>query len=421
MEVNRQNLKRLFAGFAALSDLGPTLTAERDFSETAPHILRTLMDATAVREAALFRFTDRPSMLMSLGAEGFPSFPKQAVLPLTPMHVHNWSRLQQPTVLTDYNEFFTASGNFPPRLFRCIVPLRVLGKFVGAIALGLREEDALYGPGEIEVLSLLAHYIGLGVHNYTLSETLAQRVSENIKLVATVHSFYDNTLEAFAAAIDFKHVNIHGHSLRVGRYAAGIAEALGIEDHEIAGIRAAGYLHDIGKVAIDKALFGKPSSLAPDEFREMADHTTMGYEIVQNIEFPWPRIPEVVRWHHERADGSGYPDRLPLMETNDSVRVVALADTFDAMTSQRPYRQPMSVGMALSELVRLTPQKYDPNTLQALLIQIRRDVTTKTHTQGAAGVPRFLDERLASISPMDIDHLASALHHKLTGGRTYSA
>src|SRR6516165_1770070 len=104
MEVNRQNLKRLFAGFTALSDLGPTLTAERDFSETAPHILRTLMDATGVREAALFRFVDRPAMLMSLGAEGFASSPKQAVLPLTPVHVHNWSRLQHPTVLTDYNE-----------------------------------------------------------------------------------------------------------------------------------------------------------------------------------------------------------------------------------------------------------------------------------------------------------------------------
>jgi len=97
--------------------------------------------------------------------------------------------------------------------------------------------------------------------------------------MASLHGFYDNALEAFATAIDVKHVNIHGHSLRVGRYAAAIGEAMGMESGEVAAVRSAGYLHDIGKVAVDRRLFGKAGALDPEETREMADHTTVGHQL----------------------------------------------------------------------------------------------------------------------------------------------
>ncbi len=140
-----------------------------------------------------------------------------------------------------------------------------------------------------------------------------------------------------------KHVNVHGHSLRVAHYAAAIGEALGMDPNEVASLRSAGYLHDIGKVAVDKRLFGKPGSLDPEEFREMADHTVVGHQIVRGVQFPWPHIPEIVRWHHERGDGSGYPDGLLLEDVSLPVRIVALADSFDAMTSERPYRESLSL------------------------------------------------------------------------------
>ena len=109
---------------------------------------------------------------------------------------------------------------------------------------------------------------------------------------------------------------------------------------DVAALRSAGYLHDIGKVAVDRRLFGKPGALDPEEFREMADHTTVGHQIVSSVQFPWPKIPETVRWHHERSDGSGYPDRLAQDDLPLAVRIVGLADSFDAMTSARPYRAP---------------------------------------------------------------------------------
>jgi putative nucleotidyltransferase with HDIG domain len=231
--------------------------------------------------------------------------------------------------------------------------------------------------------------------------------------MASLNGFYDNTLEAFATAIDVKHVNIHGHSLRVGRYAAGIGEAMGMDPSEVAGLRSAGYLHDIGKVAVDKRIFGKPGALDATEFREMADHTVVGHQIVTGVQFPWPQIPEIVRWHHERGDGSGYPDGLLMQDVPMNVRIVGLADTFDAMTSERPYREPLSIGGTLSEIVRMTPQKYDPNAVQGLLVQIRRDAVGSNRSP-------YLDNRTAlNIAPTDIDHLAATVQHKMSNGRKY--
>src|SRR5581483_6360715 len=187
----------------------------------------------------------------------------------------------------------------------------------------------------------------------------------------------------------------------------------GMDPNDVGALRSAGYLHDIGKVAVDKRLFGKPSSLDPEEFREMADHTTVGHQIVSGVHFPWPRIPEVVRWHHERADGSGYPDGLLNDDVPMQVRIIGLADTFDAMTSTRPYRQPISLGATLSEIVRMTPQKFDPNVVQALLVQIRRDAV------GSNRIP-FLEERSAgNLAPADIDHLAATLQHKVSNGKLF--
>jgi HD-GYP domain-containing protein (c-di-GMP phosphodiesterase class II) len=186
-----------------------------------------------------------------------------------------------------------------------------------------------------------------------------------------------------------------------------------MEPGEIAALRSAGYLHDIGKVAVDRRLFGKPGALDAEEFREMADHTTVGHEIVSSVQFPWPKIPEAVRWHHERCDGSGYPDRLAADELPVPVRIMALADTFDAMTSTRPYRDPLSVGSALSELVRMAPQKYDPNAVQGLLIQVRRDAV------GSNRSPMLADRRSVNISAGDIDQLAATLQHKVSHGKMY--
>jgi putative nucleotidyltransferase with HDIG domain len=415
LAVETNNFRRLLRTVEALSDLGPELTAEREFTETSRRMLSAVMEAAGAREGALFVFNDKPTMLTSVAAEGFAMLPEPSFIPLLPKHVHALTAARGAIVLnaSTYSVFLSSNGNVAPELFKCVAPLKSVGKLAGVVALGRRPGDAPYLEAELDAMELLCNYIGLAVHNHALTQTLAQRVTENLRLMASLHGFYDSALEAFAAAIDVKHVNIHGHSLRVGRYAAAIGEAMGLEGGEIAALRSAGYLHDIGKVAVDRRLFSKPGALNPEEFREMADHTVVGHQIVSSVEFPWPKIHESVRWHHERSDGSGYPDALANDELPMPVRIMALADTFDAMTSARPYREPLSLGSALQDLVRMTPQKYDSNAVQALLIQVRRDAVGSNRT------PLLAEHMAVNISPTDVDQLAATLQHKVSRGKMY--
>src|SRR6202453_1348566 len=413
--VETNHFRRLLRTVEALSDLGPELTSEREFSQTSRRMLSTVMEAAGAREGALFIFSEKPTMLTSVSAEGFAMLPDPAFIPLLPKHAHALTAARGPIVLnaSTYSVFLSSNGNVAPELFKCIAPLRSGGKLAGIVALGGRPADAPYLEAELDAMGLLCNYIGLAVHNHALSQTLAQRVNENLRLMASLHGFYDSALEAFATAIDVKDVNIHGHSLRVGRYAAAIGEALGVDASEVAALRSAGYLHDIGKVAVDRRLFSKPSALNPEEFREMADHTVVGHQIVTGVQFPWPKIHESVRWHHERSDGSGYPDKLGNDELPMQVRIMALADTFDAMTSTRPYREPLSLGGALSDLVRMTPHKYDPSVVQALLIQVRRDSVGSTR-------PSLLADHMpVNIAPADVDQLAATLQHKISRGKVH--
>ena len=402
------NLKKLLRTVEALADLGPELTADRDFRQTAHAMLSAVMEAAGAREAVLFSFGERPSLLTSVDAQGFALLPEPALIPLLPRHVHTLTAAAGPVLFTGstYDTFLSSNGNVAPELFKCICPLKVRGKLAGVIALGRRPGDAAYEEDALDAFEMLSHYVALAIQNHTLGQTLAQRVSENLRLLASLHGFYDNALEAFATAIDIKHVDIHGHSLRVGRYAQAIGEALGMDPSDVASLRSAGYLHDIGQVAVDKRLFGKTSRLDAEEAREMRDHTIIGHQIVSRVQFPWPQIPEIVRWHHERADGSGYPDGLHGDEIPQAVRIVALADTFDAMTTDRPYRERMPVGTALQELIRMTPQKYDAQALQALLIQVRRDAV------GTNRIP-ILEPDAMNLSAADVDQLASTLQYRI--------
>ena len=408
------NLKKLLRTVEALADLGPELTADRDFRQTARTMLTAVMEASGAREAVLFSFGERPSLLTSVDAQGFALLPEPSLIPLLPRHVHTLTATSGPVLLNGSTSdvFLSSNGNVAPELFKCICPLKVRGKLVGAIALGRRPGESVYEEDALDAFEMLSHYVALAIQNHTLGQTLAQRVSENLRLLASLHGFYDNALEAFATAIDVKHINIHGHSLRVGRYSQAIGEALGMDPTAVASLRSAAYLHDIGMVAVDKRLLGKAAQLDPEESREMRDHTVVGHQIVSQVQFPWPQIPEIVRWHHERMDGSGYPDGLQGNEIPQPVRIVALAETFDAMTSERPYRERLSLGSALQELIRLTPQKYDAQALQALLIQVRRDAV------GSNRIP-MLDPEVMHISAVDVDQLASTLQHRITQNKTF--
>jgi putative nucleotidyltransferase with HDIG domain len=408
-----------------LAELGPVLTGERDLSQTANGALEVVLAAIRASSGALFRYQEKPAMLASIAAQGFVVFPQTAVFPLLPKHVHALTNTPGPQRISRErcDTFLSSTGNISSVWFRCVAPLRVRGKLIGALLLGEREEGAEYTPEILKQVGDLAPFIALAIHNHQLMMSLEDRTSENLKLVASVHSFWDDALAAFAATIDVKSIQMQGHSLRVGRYAAGMAEGLGLHASEVSEMRAAGYLHDIGKVTVDKYLFSKPGALEPGEFQEMADHTVQGHRIVSTVQFPWPKIPEVVRSHHERADGSGYPDHLHGDEMSTPVKIVAVADTFDAMLSDRPYRKKLSLGEAAAQLSWLAPSKLDGEVVHSLLVQLRRDAVShvsppRPWSSQDKSRKMFLDPSVScNVSPTDIDHMVSELNRRMTRGR----
>src|SRR5262249_25580019 len=195
--AQKENFRRLLRTVETLSDLGPEMTAERDFSQTAHVTLSALMHATGASEGVLFVFIEKPSMLNSVAAQGFALIPDPSVIPLLPRHVHALSSTQGAVLLpkSSYDTFLSANGNVAPELFKCLAPLKVSGRLVGAVALGRRDGDALYDEESLQSLDLLCHYVALAVQNHTLTQSLAQRVAENLRLTASLHGFYDHALE----------------------------------------------------------------------------------------------------------------------------------------------------------------------------------------------------------------------------------
>jgi len=195
-----------------------------------------------------------------------------------------------------YDAFLSSNGNVAPELssvFAAEGPRQARWRHRPGTPSG----DALYEEDALDAFKCSATTCA-GHPDHTLSQTLTQRVSENVSYWLAAW-FYDNALEAFAIAIDVKHVNIQGHSLRVGRYAQAIGEAIGMDAADVASLRSAAYLHDIGMVAIDSVFSESLRNWMRTNPRDAGPHGHWASDR-QQVQFPWRQIPEIVRWHTNR-------------------------------------------------------------------------------------------------------------------------
>jgi len=157
-----------------------------------------------------------------------------------------------------------------------------------------------------------------------------------------------------------------GHQLRVSKLSVAIAEQLGLDKDRIDGIRTASMLHDIGKTYIPEGILAKPSKLSEIEFMLIKEHALKGYEILRTIDFPWP-IADIVLQHHERIDGSGYPNGINGDEILQEAKVIAVADVVEAMASHRPYRPSLGIDQALDEIRKNKGISYDSDVVEACI------------------------------------------------------
>ena len=172
------------------------------------------------------------------------------------------------------------------------------------------------------------------------------RIEDERRHVQEMSDLHLATIEALALAIDAKDQTAQSHIRRVQVYAAGIAKALGMPDHEIQGVKTAALLHDIGKLAVPEHILSKPGPLTQEEFQKIRIHPQVGAEIISAVPFPYPVAPLILS-HHERWDGKGYPQGLKGDEIPLGARILSVVDYFDALTSDRPYHRAMEYNAAL--------------------------------------------------------------------------
>jgi len=190
------------------------------------------------------------------------------------------------------------------------------------------------------------------------------------------------TIRALAAAVDAKDPYTHGHSDRVAHLAADLAAYMGADEQEVDAVHRCGTLHDVGKIGVPDAILQKPSRLDPDEFRVMQTHPVLGEFIASKV----PQLRDLlpgVRHHHERYDGKGYPDGLRGEEIPRIARFLAVADTYDAMTSDRPYRKGLEPETALAEIEKNAGVQFDPEMARAFVEMLRAKVVC---SEGRAAV-----------------------------------
>jgi HD-GYP domain-containing protein (c-di-GMP phosphodiesterase class II) len=202
-----------------------------------------------------------------------------------------------------------------------------------------------------------------------LADSLAAALAlgvERLQMVERQHELFLQTITALAQSVEMRDSYTGDHTHRVTSYSLILAEELGLPVDERKLLRAAAALHDIGKIGIDDVILRKPGRLSDAEFTQMKTHVTRGSEIIQMIPGLSWALP-VVRGHHERWDGTGYPDKLKGEEIPLPARVVAVADAFDAMTSDRPYRRGMSANLAFAELQAGAEKQFDPKCVEAFL------------------------------------------------------
>ncbi len=200
---------------------------------------------------------------------------------------------------------------------------------------------------------------------YRSYRTYLDRLEAEKKHTEAIADLHLRTIEALSLAIEAKDHNTHDHLRRVQTYAMQIGKDLNVTESELNAIRAAAMLHDIGKLAVPEHILSKPGRLTPEEFEKLKIHPIVGAEILDRVQFPYPVVP-IVRSHHEKWNGTGYPDGLTGEAIPIGARILSAVDCFDALTSERPYRRAVSADEAMGLLRAESGRSYDPRVVACI-------------------------------------------------------
>ena len=284
-------------------------------------------------------------------------------------------RTGKPMIVNDYQSW--EGRHLDPRCsqIRAVIalPLTFDGQVMGALGLAHTEEGKTFGKEDMAVFSRFAALASVVLLNETMCAQVQHELGERKRVWEELQRKNDRLEETFAATINALATTIEmkdpytaAHQRWVTRLACAIAGEMDLAQEQIEGLRLAGLIHDIGKMNVPAELLLKPRRLTEIEYEAIKIHPQSGYDIVKEIQFPWP-IAQIVLQHHERIDGSGYPQGISGTEILAEARLLAVADVVESMSSHRPYRDAHGIDIALDEIARNSGILYDPDAVEACL------------------------------------------------------
>ena len=315
-------------------------------------ILEISMKLTGA-EQGLFTDETGACVVTSIGLEELTHVPLQALFEYT----QQASETGTPVVRND-------STNLPdgPQLVNlAAVPVAVRGAKRGVVMVA-NKRSGPFVEADTEILLSVGRHAGVALENQRLHEQL--------------QTAYQQTIAVLADAIMAKDAYTRGHCDEVAHLAVQVAEEMGFDGDDLQDIRFAALLHDVGKIGISDGILLKPGKLMPEERKVIERHSEIGSDLISRVHALHPLIP-YVRHHHERIDGNGYPDGLSGDAIPLPARIIGAVDALDAMTSPRPYREPVSRAAALQELARCAGEQFDAEVVN-VVTRLLGDVPTTT-------------------------------------------
>jgi putative nucleotidyltransferase with HDIG domain len=243
-----------------------------------------------------------------------------------------------------------------------ILPLQSEGVNLGVLSIH-SANHAAFDDDEVVLMSKLGNDLSYGIRalrNRLDRETGARRLQVTM----------EETIQALASTVEFRDPYTAGHQRRVAQLAKAIAQEIGLTEDRITGLYLAAVIHDIGKIKVPVQVLIQPGRLSELEFEMVKSHVEVGYDILKSIDFPWP-IATIVRQHHERLDGSGYPLGISGTELLMESRIVAVADVVEAISSFRPYRPGLGIDYALEQIEAGRGTLFDSDVVDACIHVIR--------------------------------------------------
>ena len=377
-------VRRLMFSISTMEELGEVLSSHNHFHENLETALLSLMGAVPVACGGLLLY-DRKRGDLELAAVRGSAVAAGLRLGFSPSLAQALWRRRRPVLLA-HPPAGLASWVRRTAVLRqlgavLITPLRFKSELVGAVALGEKYTGSAYDDADHELITVMANYIAIGVHNQALlshlekaNTALRRKVTENRRLYHNLEEIYADTVKALGAAIDAKDPYTRGHSDRVARIAVALGRALGLPEAQISALRVASHLHDIGKIAVDNSVLLKPGRLDDDEMLQIHRHPAVSYDILSNIAFPYPDVALIARHHHEWVNGAGYPDHLGPERLIPGMKIICLADAFDAMTSDRPYRPALELHEAVRRIHEGVGVQFDDRITRVFLDVLRAEV-----------------------------------------------